>query len=99
MAGKQDKLVAPHHVYSLYKKYKGSKSLSIIQNGNHNTRRPEHIKKDILKFVNFIFFSKKDERLVVATVEDVYKTDDSNKKFYDIQFNRRSRKQTRSGMK
>jgi len=76
MAGKSDKLVAPHHVYTLYKKYKGSKSLTIIEGGKHNSLRPDYVKKDIVKFIDFIFNSTGDERLVLATIEDVYKDKD-----------------------
>ncbi len=67
IAGKKDKLVAPHHVYTLYKQYKGSKSLSIIDLG-HNAKRPTNIQNDVLKFLKFIF--GKNKKLVIATVEE-----------------------------
>ena len=67
IAGKKDKLVAQHHVYNLYKKYKGSKSLSIVDQG-HNSKRPISVINDILKFLKFIF--GKNKKLVIATVEE-----------------------------
>ena len=90
--------MAPHHVYSLYKKYKGSKSLAIVE-GGHNGVRPEYVQQDILKFIKFIFNSKKNEKLVLATIENVFKSKSRGKTNYDIRFGHTSRHQTRSGNK
>jgi PhoPQ-activated pathogenicity-related protein len=99
IAGKKDKLVAPHHVYTLYKKYKGSKSLAIIEGASHNGKRPDYVQNDIKQFLNFVFNSKDSDRLILATVEDVFKKNDRKKSSFDILFNRKSRTMNRSGMR
>ena len=85
-------------MYTLYKKYKGSKSLAIVEGAGHNGKRPEYIQNDIKQFLNFVFNSKKNDRLILATVEDVFKKNDRKKSSFDILFNRKGRNMNRSGM-
>jgi len=58
IAGKRDTLVAAHHVELLHKKYKGPKTLRLLDTG-HNDPRPKPLLSEVVKFIRRCFKAKK----------------------------------------